>query len=588
MATQEAGAEAERSREAGASCVFFRPVAVVAFFVFMRRRLEEGAESAAHEGSASEVSKRARRPRFGRSREELALPELSDFSTLRGDFPGILQPFVLDRHDGGWKMDFCDPRATLAVTRCLLAKFFGVDLGWTIPLPLAADTAAAALPGSGDSFLIPPVPNRLSYVRWALDRVAGGAAVGSASPTVVEIGTGAGAILPLLATGSPLDAQRPALVRSAARWRVGASEANARALELARSNLEQASPGARARIALVGVDAGGPLALQQRLAALDDDAWSAHVAALRSGGERAVDSGPLLATMHALDQQAAASAPWHADCVLVNPPFFESDAELRPNSRTVCTGNAAEMVTAGGELGFVLAMICDSISLGDRVEWCTSMVGIKRHVGELVRRARVAGAARVLHVRLRQGRTMRWAIAWSMRHGRSDDSSEGRSDDGRSDGEGYSDGAEHSDGVGHEYDADTEALGELTLSAAAIASSALPSESSLEDRVLSALREADPEAKLVVADGVVRARAAGDRWRAQCRVADGARIALCFASSHLSSPELHAVLDRVRGDILRSNRRWRRRLAESHQSLERLVTTSATANPPNTTPSSHA
>jgi hypothetical protein len=40
--------------------------------------------------------------------------------------------------------------------------------------------------------------------------------------------------------------------------------------------------------------------------------------------------------------------------------------QIQALERTVCTGSASEMRTAGGEVAFVCAMIADSIQLRDR------------------------------------------------------------------------------------------------------------------------------------------------------------------------------------------------------------------------------
>ncbi|KAH7052155.1 siroheme synthase [Macrophomina phaseolina] len=66
----------------------------------------------------------------------------------------------------------------------------------------------------------------------------------------------------------------------------------------------------------------------------------------------------------------------HLDFTICNPPFFSSVEEWKasitgegkakgPNS--VCTGAQVEMVTEGGDLGFVLRMVEESRSLGEKV-----------------------------------------------------------------------------------------------------------------------------------------------------------------------------------------------------------------------------
>ena len=52
---------------------------------------------------------------------------------------------------------------------------------------------------------------------------------------------------------------------------------------------------------------------------------------------------------------------------MCNPPFFADIEKAGQNPKTVCTGTAGEMVTEGGELGFVKRIIADSLFLTDRI-----------------------------------------------------------------------------------------------------------------------------------------------------------------------------------------------------------------------------
>lgn len=60
-----------------------------------------------------------------------------------------------------------------------------------------------------------------------------------------------------------------------------------------------------------------------------------------------------------------------------NPPFFSSISEADSNPNTACGGTEAEMIFPGGELAFILNMIEDSVRLGARIHWYSSMVGKK-------------------------------------------------------------------------------------------------------------------------------------------------------------------------------------------------------------------
>ncbi|RCH81615.1 hypothetical protein CU098_003620, partial [Rhizopus stolonifer] len=108
------------------------------------------------------------------------------------------------------------------------------------------------------------------------------------------------------------------------------------------------------------------------------------------------------------------------DFCMCNPPFYESkealeeaasNKELEPYA--VCTGSSNEMITKGGEYGFVGRMIRESISLRTQVRWYTSMLGLKRSIYPLVRLLKEANITNYLVTELKQGNTTRWVIAWS-------------------------------------------------------------------------------------------------------------------------------------------------------------------------------
>ena len=106
---------------------------------------------------------------------------------------------------------------------------------------------------------------------------------------------------------------------------------------------------------------------------------------------------------------------------MCNPPFYTSNSELLssaaqksrpPNS--ACTGTATEMVTPGGELAFVSRMIAESLSLRERVQWYSSMLGKLASVSVIVEKLRNAGIGNYAVAEFVQGsKTRRWAVAWS-------------------------------------------------------------------------------------------------------------------------------------------------------------------------------
>lgn len=79
----------------------------------------------------------------------------------------------------------------------------------------------------------------------------------------------------------------------------------------------------------------------------------------------------------------------------------------------VCNGSDQEMITEGGEYGFISRMIQESLLLEKRVIWYTSMMGLKKTIRPLVRLLKDSGITNYVVTNFTQGNTTRWAIAWS-------------------------------------------------------------------------------------------------------------------------------------------------------------------------------
>ncbi|KAI0012439.1 hypothetical protein F4779DRAFT_625957 [Xylariaceae sp. FL0662B] len=261
------------------------------------------------------------------------------------------------------RLDFSDPASVMQLTKTLLK----LDFGLQIELP--ADR------------LCPPVPNRHNYILWLKDLIDSCSLAsdtdGDGDPSEpygrrvngLDIGTGASAIYPLLGC-----AQRPS-------WSFVGTDVDSRSLSYARRNVALNNLQSRIRIV----------------------------------GPRNATADPLIP----IDELDGIAAP--LDFVMVNPPFYESEAEMRalgrqksrpPNS--ACTGAPVEMVCRGGEVGFVLRMVEESLVLRERVRWYTSMLGKQSSLEVLVDVLRDRGITNYAVTAFVQGnKTRRWALAWS-------------------------------------------------------------------------------------------------------------------------------------------------------------------------------
>ncbi|KAI9485904.1 MAG: hypothetical protein EXX96DRAFT_24637 [Benjaminiella poitrasii] len=105
---------------------------------------------------------------------------------------------------------------------------------------------------------------------------------------------------------------------------------------------------------------------------------------------------------------------------MCNPPFYSSqeeielgllNKEIEPSA--VCTGSTNEMITEGGEFGFIKTMILESVTLKKKIRWYTSMIGLKRTIRPLIKLLEEQQIYNYAVTSFTQGKTVRWAIAWS-------------------------------------------------------------------------------------------------------------------------------------------------------------------------------
>ncbi|TPX61035.1 hypothetical protein PhCBS80983_g01378 [Powellomyces hirtus] len=110
---------------------------------------------------------------------------------------------------------------------------------------------------------------------------------------------------------------------------------------------------------------------------------------------------------------------------MCNPPFYESASQMAlarstkaAAPRAICTGSAAEMITAGGEAAFILHLLAESSQphMRDRVGWYTSLVGRKDDIAVIENALRELDGVRWVVRTLRQAKTVRWVVAWTFVH----------------------------------------------------------------------------------------------------------------------------------------------------------------------------
>ncbi|XP_066455727.1 RNA N6-adenosine-methyltransferase METTL16 [Eleutherodactylus coqui] len=232
---------------------------------------------------------------------------------------------------------------------CTLLK---EDFGLTIDIPLER--------------LIPTVPLRLNYIHWVEDLINFHDSDKTTIRRGIDIGTGASCIYPLL--GATLNG-----------WYFLATEVDDICYNYAKKNVEQN-----------------------------------HLADLI----KVVKVPQKTLLMDALKEESGIIY----DFCMCNPPFFANQLEAqgvnsrnprRPPPSSVNTGGITEIMAEGGELEFVKRIIHDSLQLKKRLRWYSCMLGKKCSLAPLKEELRIQGVPKVAHTEFYQGRTMRWALAWS-------------------------------------------------------------------------------------------------------------------------------------------------------------------------------
>ncbi|KAJ9523354.1 hypothetical protein QJQ45_005399 [Haematococcus lacustris] len=276
--------------------------------------------------------------------------EEPDFVALAAQYPELRQHLRLPSGAGGRaSFDWTSWEATRQLTACLLHAHFG--LTWWLP----------------EGHLVPTVTNRCNYLHWVNDLLQLSSPQRPTPQTLVrglDVGCGASLIYCLL--GAALYG-----------WHMTGLDVTQVALRWAHKNRDS----------------------NPQLAAL------LQVQQSHSRPEEG-DPGGIL-------PPAFTQPHTTFDFTVCNPPFFESMEEASSNPGTACGGTVEESCYPGGELAFVLRMLEDSVRLGSRVHWYSSMVGKKSTLKALRRELHARHVTAIRTTELAQGKTSRWAIAWS-------------------------------------------------------------------------------------------------------------------------------------------------------------------------------
>lgn len=271
-----------------------------------------------------------------------------------------LGPYLRPNPKGDQTIDFSDEQAVRMLNRSLLAHHYGVT-HWMIP----------------EGYLCPPIPGRADAIHYLADFLAassGGEIPRGKQVKVLDVGTGANCIYPILGSRSY-------------GWKFVASEIDPVAVKTAR--LIVASNPCLAKLIKV-VEQKSPDSMFRGI--------------IRSGDR--------------------------FDLTLCNPPFHASMEEASasnqrkrknlskgPRGKKPGTlnfgGQRAELWCPGGERRFIRLMIRESVAFGDQVGWFSSLVSKSEHLPVLKKELAQCGASRVEVLNMSQGQKVSRLLVWS-------------------------------------------------------------------------------------------------------------------------------------------------------------------------------
>ena len=276
-----------------------------------------------------------------------------------------LAPWLLRTPAGQDSIDFANPQAVRELNRALLKADYGIH-HWDIP----------------DGYLCPPVPGRVDYLHGLADLLAednGGALLHGPQVRVLDIGTGANLIYPLLGqaeygwrfVGSDID---PLALRSAA--------ANVQANQLEKL-IELRQQQARGSVFAGLVQAGERFCLT-----MCNPPFHSSVAEAARGSQRKNDN--------LAGSRAGGRGPGRNSTPALN-----------------FGGQANELWCTGGEASFLRRMIKESVACADQVLWFSSLVAKSEHLADIHKQLAKAGAVQVRQQDMAQGSKRSRFVAWS-------------------------------------------------------------------------------------------------------------------------------------------------------------------------------
>ncbi len=265
-----------------------------------------------------------------------------------------LKPFIRTKKEGGLSVDFGQADAVFYLNKALLASQYQTPY-WELP----------------EGALCPPVPSRADYLHHLADLISNGSEKPpqGAKTSILDIGTGASCIYPILGT-------------AAYRWSFVGTDVQKTSIQWAHKLLVE----------------------NKRLRQLVTLRWQQNPQHIFKGVVTPSDK--------------------FAAC-LCNPPFFGSAKEalaqqkrkwqqLHPEQPSPNFGGQAhELYCKGGEIAFIQTMIQESQFYQQQISWFTTLVSQEKHLKPLQRALKVAQVPYSEVLSMEHGNKKSRLLCWS-------------------------------------------------------------------------------------------------------------------------------------------------------------------------------
>ena len=285
-----------------------------------------------------------------------------DFDALTHTYPPLSHYIISNKFNQQATIDFSDSSAVKALNFALLKKYYRIE-HWDFPT----------------GYLCPPIPGRMDYIHYLADLLKKSKVDSANKISVLDIGTGASCIYPLLGARSQ-------------GWRFVASDIDPISIKAANTNVTS-----------------------------------------NKGLAKQITCRLQHNSNHIFEDIIQPNEYYHL--TMCNPPFHKSLADatkgtlrkwqnLGKGSNTNSSSNKqdntlnfggqkAELWCEGGEVNFIRQMIKESKQYREQVLWFTCLVSKKDHLSAIKLSLKKANATQINVVKMAQGQKISRFIAWS-------------------------------------------------------------------------------------------------------------------------------------------------------------------------------